>query len=193
MGNALGVTGLSVLSTIAFVVAAILSIVADNKLKGLPSYNANSTFQAAHNNLTVAIIFGWVAAGITFILMLGYLLTSLQVLQTEWLHLVLWILAVASSVIAFIYLGLAMRKVDNTPNDNGTQSYILWSMILTGIGLVILVFMGLWRMTHHATKAREDKTAATGISPELMSSQYMYINGDTQPPPTGDPEIPDTV
>ncbi len=151
MGSALGTTGLSVLATLAFVAAAILSIIADDRLRNIDGFDNNDNLQAAHSNLVVGIILGWVAAGLVFILVLGYLLTSFKLLQNEWLHFIVWALGVAAAIIAIIYLGFAMRKIDNTPNDDGTQGFLLWAMILTGVGLVLLVILGMWRLTHYGT------------------------------------------
>jgi uncharacterized membrane protein len=176
MGSALGTTGLSVLATLAFIAAAILSIVASDRLRSLTGYNSNDTFKAANNNLTLAMILAWVAAGVSLILFLGYVLHSLEVLQTEWLHSVLIVLGIVSGFLALIFLGVAMRKVDNTPNDNGMQNYILWAMIMAGIGVVVLVFMGLWRITHHATKPKMIPSSVTTSE----SNAYVVSSGASQ-------------
>jgi uncharacterized membrane protein len=187
MGSALGTTGLSVLATLAFIAAAILSIVASDRLRSLTGYNSNDTFKAANNNLTLAMILAWVAAGVSLILFLGYVLHSLEVLQTEWLHSVLIVLGIVSGFLALIFLGVAMRKVDNTPNDNGMQNYILWAMIMAGIGVVVLVFMGLWRITHHATKPKMIPSSVTTSE----SSAYVVSSGGPQmQAPTQEAEQP---
>lgn len=182
MGNALGVSGLSVLASIAFVVAAILTIVAMDRLKSIAGYSTNDSLQDANNHLTVAMILGWIAAGLAFILMLGYLLTNLKILNNEWLHFILWLLGMAAAVITIIYLGLALRKVPSDQDDQSTREFILWSMILTGVGLVIFTFLGLWRMTHHATKPEKKKASDT-------SNDYSTYNYNT----TSDYDIPPPV
>lgn len=180
MGNALGVSGLSVLASIAFVVAAILTIVAMDRLKSIAGYNSNDNLKEANNHLTVAMILGWIAAGLAFILMLGYLLTSLSILNNEWLHFILWLLGMAAAVITIIYLGLALRKVPGDQDDQSTREFILWSMILTGVGLVIFTFLGLWRMTHHATKPEKKKVSDTSNNDYI---NYENTTTDNIPPP----------
>jgi uncharacterized membrane protein len=181
MGSPVGTIGLSLLATGAFVAAAILSIIAADRLKSITGYNTNETFKAANTNLAVAITTGIIAAVLAAILLIGYIAHSVNILQTEWLHLILFVLGIASAIVSFIYLGMAMRKVDNTKNDNGTQTYLLWSMILTGGGLVLLVFMGMWRITHHATKTDTSKTDNT---------QYNYITEQPDDIKTNPPNSP---
>lgn len=182
MGSPVGTIGLSLLATGAFVAAVILSIIAADRLKSITGYNTNETFKAANTNLAVAITTGIIAAVLAAILLLGYIAHSVNILQTEWLHLILFVLGIASAIVSFIYLGMAMRKVDNTKNDNGTQTYLLWSMILTGGGLVLLVFMGMWRITHHATKT---DTSKTGVKQDAFA---LTTESTDQPAPTGEPE-----
>lgn len=172
MGSAIGTTGLSVLATAAFIVAAILSIIASDRLRSIAGYNTNDTFKAANNDLTIAMVLAWIAAGISFLMMIGYIFTSFELLQNETLHFILWILALAAAIISFIYLGFASRKVDNTENDNGVQGYLLWAMIILGLGLAILLLTGLWRITHHVTKPKPVKTPDT-------TNTYVVPDQDT--------------
>jgi len=198
MGSLIGTTGLSVLATVAFVIGTILAMVADSRLRGLTGYNTNTTFQSAHNYIVIGVILGWVAAGIAFILLLGYLVNALAFLESEWVHMILWILAMAAAIISIIYLGLAMRKIDNTPNDNNTQGYLLWAMIVMGIGLVILTFLGVWRITHHATKTITKKIPAGDtyiVHPPASVDTTVPVDGTVQgsvaPPVQGhEAEVP---
>lgn len=160
MGSVLGTAGLSVVATAAFVVAAILTMIADSRLRGIDSYDTDEDLQDAHSDLLIGYILAWVAAGITFFLMLGYIFKSFASWLPEWIHMILLVLAIIAAIIALIFMGLGMRKIDNTPNDDSTHGYLLWSMILTGVGLVFLVILGMWRITHWGTEIspEEDET-----------------------------------
>ena len=152
MGSALGTTGLSVVAALSFVVAAILSIIGADRLKKINGYNSNSDLKGANSNLTWGSVAGWIAAVAALILMLGYLLVHVEILQNETVHLIGWMAAFAAAIIAIVFIGLALRKIDETVgSDQEVQGYLIWAMILTGLGLGILVMMGLWRIMHHVT------------------------------------------
>jgi hypothetical protein len=206
MGSALGTTGLSVLATLAFVAAAILVIVADDKLRNITGYDGNSTLEAAHSNLVVAIILAWVAAAAAFILVLGYILTTSKILNNEWLHAILVILAVAAGIISIIYMGIAMRKINDFPgDDNSAKGFLLWSMIISGVGVIISVVLAMWRLTHHGTvpekKPTDDMDTDSGMyrdngmyngtqaalvstpAPEPTYTRESYYSSSPPPPP----------
>lgn len=190
MGNVFGTAGLSAIATIAFVVAAILTMIADSKLRGLSAYNTDDKLQAAHNDMLVGYICAWIATGITLLLMIGYIFKGFAAWLPEWVHMILLILAITASILALIFMGLAMRNVDNTPNDSGTQGYLLWGMILTGLGLVLLVFLGMWRITHWGSNTVKTEEVMEQQSPESYQSPYGYqqpgttvVVGGMPPPP----------
>ncbi len=194
MGSVLGTAGLSIVATLAFVVAAILIMVADSRLKSISGYNNNDDLKKGHSDLITGYILAWIAAGISFILMLGYLFKSFHKWLPEWLHMILLVLALVLAIIALVYMGLGMRKIDNTPNDNGTQGYVLWGMILTGVGLVILILLAMWRITHWGSDNEKDMTDKQG---SYQDQNYGYQSGYDQttvviggmpPPPNQRPE-----
>lgn len=188
MGSVLGTAGLSVVATVAFVVTAILSMIADSRLRGIDGYDNDDDLQSAHNDLLIGYILAWVAAGISLFLMLGYIFKSFASWLPEWIHMILLVLAITASIISIIFLGLAMRTIDNNPNDDNTHGYLLWGMILCGIGLVFLVILGMWRITHWGTEMpkEEDETMngnGAGNGYQQPGTTVVVGGGAGMPPP----------
>lgn len=187
MGNVFGgTTGLSIITLAAFVVAAILAILADNKIKGIPTYNSDTNLQNAHNNLTVAIILAFVAVGLALILMLRYIAHAFKFLDNSAWYTILWILTMAAALISIIYMGLALRKINSITNDNNAYGYLLWALIIGAIGIVVLAFSELWVVTHHANKTT--KTSQTKKTTGVLVSTEDGNDNDVGNPPDNEAE-----
>lgn len=159
MGSSLGSSGLAVVSTLTLAASAILLIVADDRLRKISGYDSNSNLQSAHSDLITAQIFAWIATVFSLILTLGYVLHHNEFLDSEWLHLALWILAILALVGMFVFAGLALNKYNNVSDDMGAQSWTWAAIIVSGVGAAILILMGSWRLYHKSAYEYGDTSA----------------------------------
>ena len=177
MGTHLSTSALVAVATVLLIVMAVLVLVADDRLKSITGYNANSKLTSVHDKLVWAQVLAWIAAGLALLLALGYVV--LHFLETsEWLHLILWILTFASLIGSGILLAIVLSDVDNAKvSDNkGITSYIWGALIVGAIALLVLLISGGWRVAH---KQYEN-------TPE--DQYYMAAGLDTAPP--GPAEMP---
>lgn len=149
MGNALGVSGMVGFATILLVVMAILIVIADDRLKQITGYSTNNDLKTAHDKLVWAQVFGWIAAGLGLLLVLGYVV--LHFLETsEWLHLILWILLFAALITTGVLLAIALYDIDQAKvnDDKDTNGYIWGALITGGVALLVLLISGGWRVVY---------------------------------------------
>jgi len=178
MGSALGSSGLAILATIAIIGAGILTIMADNKVKGIPGYDGNDNLNLAHKDLGYAQIFIWVSAVFSFILTLGYIFVHTEWLQSEWLHLIIFILAAGTLVIGISYLGIALNRINNVEGDNGGNEFIWAAIITAGIGLLVLLVKGIWRLTHkRVVEPKEKEISQT----EALAQRHTVVDEKVMP------------
>lgn len=170
MGHALGTAGLVGFATVLLIVMAILIIVAGDRLRNIAGYSAISNLTSANSNLTWAQVFAWIAAGLTLLLLLGYV--ALHFLETsEWLHLILWILVFAALITSGVFLALALNKINDAkpPNNNGTTGYI-WGALITGVvALIVLLISGGWRAAHRQYDQVTDTTYYSPVMTDLTA------------------------
>lgn len=164
MGNTIVTSILALVGSLAFVAAAILSIVAYQRVGNAPGIDTNETLQAARGNLLTGMILGWISAGLALFLSIGYIFTSFNIIKNEWLHFTLWALSVVMGILAIIFIGMAMRKIDNFPNADNAHAFVLWSMILLGVGIVIITILGLIRITKQGKPKTEMKAETSSVT-----------------------------
>ena len=132
---------------------AILIIVADDRLRNITGYSTNSDLNTAHDKLIWAQVLAWIAAGLGLILLIGYLLLDAAWLQTEWLHLILWIGVFGALIASGVFLAIALGDINraNVSDEKGSAGYIWGALISGGVALLILLISGGWRIAHRQT------------------------------------------
>ncbi len=183
MGHSIGTSGMVAFSTILLVIAAILIIVAIDRLQKIPGYSTNTNLKNARNKLMIAQILTWIAAGVALILTLGYLAHHGGWLQTEWIHLILWLAVFGLVIAAGIYIGIAISDLDkanisNISNNQSANSYVWGALIVLVISFIVLIVSGGWRAYHKHTYESD-----LYVDPNLYGAAPVTM-------PMGAPEVP---
>lgn len=179
MGSALGTTGLTIFATLLIVVAAILIILADSKVKEITGYPEVDNINLAHKDLIYGQIFAWIAAALTFVLAIAYGL-SIKFLLSPWPYLIIVLLIIGTLTASIIYVAMALNRINNLQDDKGASGYIYGIIILSGAALLILVISLIWGWTHTSTdpnKVPEDTSNKTYNNSQKYNSQKYNIDG----------------
>ena len=177
MGHSISTAAVVGFATVLLIIMAILILVADDRTKNITGYSGNNDLKAAHDKLIWAQVLAWIAAGLAFLLLLGYL--ALHFLETsEWIHLILWILLFAVLIVSLIFLGMALSDIDKAKvsDDKGAAGYGWGAIILGGISFIILLVSGGWRIAHKSWENSQP-------NPQY----YMAANADPMAPSSNEP------
>ncbi len=178
MGFSLATSAWVAIATVVLIVMAILIIVAGDRVRNISGFDSNDNLKSANNRLVTAQILAWIAVGLGLLLTIGYLFLHGGFINTEWIHLILWILLFAAIIVSGIFLAIAISDIDNAnvSDNKGSVGYI-WGALGAGAGaLVLLIISGGWRIVHKQS--------------ELTPQQYYMLHDITNGVPTDAGEVP---
>jgi len=188
-------TGILLLVFALLVLAgAIFFTVSQAKVMTIDEYKAgNSKLNSAKNNLLVAYILGYIAAGMGIILAILYFGHVAWGINNEIPHLIVFILLFGLVIVSGIFGFLALSNIDSSgaQNKQGSTGWIWASLIAGLIGLIVLIISGAWRAQHLASQAADKQASQASMIPtETVTTQQQAT---FTAPPTMTYEAPANV
>ncbi len=133
---------------------AIFFTVAQTKVTGTTEYkNGNSKLNSAKNNLIIAYVLGYIAAGMGILLAVIYFGHVAWGITNEIPHLIIFILLFGLVIVSGIFGFIALSDVNGSGlTDKGFITNWIWGAQVVGlVALVMLIISGAWRAQHVAT------------------------------------------
>jgi hypothetical protein len=156
--------GLLLLFTLLVLVGAILFTVAQVRVTNIEEYkNGNTKLNSAKNNLIIAYVLAYIAAGMGLVLSILYFGHVAWGIKTEWPHLIIFLLLFVLVIVSGIFAFIALSDISNaSPADNKGATGWTWG----GLGVllaavIILIISGAWRAQHNSSKAQTATTTST--------------------------------
>lgn len=119
--------------------------------------DGNDKLQTAKNNLLVAYILGYVAAGISIVVSILYFGHVTWGIKSEIPHAVLFILLFLLVIVSGIFGFVALNNIDNSGSSDtkGSTGWI-WAAEVAGlVAIILLIISGAWRAQYNSTKTDE--------------------------------------
>ena len=136
-------------------VGAILFTVAQVRVTNTTEYkNGNSKLNSAKNNLIIAYILGYIAAGMGILLAIIYFGHVAWGITNEIPHLIIFILLFLLVIVSGIFGFIALSDINGTniPDKGAITNWIWAAEVLGLLALILLVISGAWRASYVATK-----------------------------------------
>jgi len=168
-------TGILLLVFALLVLAgAIFFTIAQSKVMTIDEYKSgNSKLNSAKNNLLIAYILGYIAAGMGIILAILYFGHVAWGIKNEIPHLIVFILLFGLVIVSGIFGFIALSNIDSSgaQHKQGSTGWIWASLIAGLIGLIVLIISGAWRAQHVASKAAANQ--ASMVPTETVTTQQQ--------------------
>jgi hypothetical protein len=187
---------LLLLFMVAILLSAIFFTVAQTKLREIAEYKAgNSKLKSANNNLMVAYILGYIAAGIGLVLAILYFGHVSWGIKNEIPHLILFIILFGLVIVSGIFGFIALSEIDevNPSNKNGSTGWIWGALVAALVALILIIISGAWRaqykssttVTHvHSTATTKTVTlnsaAPPGYPAPALVATTPYVPATTE-------------
>ena len=136
-------------------VGAILFTVAQVRVTNTTEYkNGNSKLNSAKNNLIIAYVLGYIAAGMGIILAIIYFGHVVWGITNEIPHLIIFILLFLLVIASGIFGFIALSDINGTTiPDKGAITNWIWAAEVLGLlALILLVISGAWRASYVSSK-----------------------------------------
>ena len=149
---------------------AIFFTVAQTRVTGKTEYkNGNSKLNSAKNNLIIAYILGYIAAGMGILLAVIYFGHVSWGITNEIPHLIIFILLFGLVIVSGIFGFIALSNVNGSPlTDRTSITNWIWAAEIVGlVALVLLIISGAWRAQHVATTSKPMVVTATNTQQEV--------------------------
>ncbi len=149
---------------------AIFFTVAQTKVTGTAEYkNGNSKLNSAKNNLIIAYVLGYIAAGMGILLAVIYFGHVAWGIANEVPHLIIFILLFGLVIVSGIFGFIALSDVNGSGlTDKGFITNWIWGAQVVGlVALVMLIISGAWRAQHVATVSKPVVVTATNTQQEV--------------------------
>lgn len=145
-------TGFALIGSFLIVgVGALLATIANVRMNDIASQVVDDKLDSARTLSLWAYILGWIAAGLLLLLSFFYF-THGSIFQSEWPHLIFFILIVGGIIAAGILALLAAGDLkDSSVTDEEKQSsdtLLYWAAGLMGAGLLVIIITGIWRVQY---------------------------------------------
>jgi hypothetical protein len=190
--------GLLLLFTLLVLVGAVLFTIAQVRVTNIEEYkNGNAKLNSAKNNLVISYVLAYIAAGMGLVLSILYFGHVAWGIQTEWPHLIVFILLFALIIVSGIFAFIALSDISNaSPSDNKGAPGWTWGGLGTLLAaIVVLIISGAWRAQYNSTKATMMSTAepnqktVTFTAPSEVNAEIPEISSPAYPAPIA-PTIP---
>lgn len=152
--------------SVLVLLGAIFFTVAQSKVKTIDEYKVgNAKLNTAKNNLLVAYLMAYIAAGIGMILALLYFAHVAWGISNEIPHLIVFILLFGLVVVSGIFGFLALSNIDSSgaKDKQGSTGWIWTSLVSILIGLIVLIISGAWRAQYKATSSPTANVKPSGL------------------------------
>jgi len=149
---------------------AIFFTIAQTKVTALEEYKSgNSKLNSAKNNLLVAYILGYIAAGMGILLAVIYFGHVAWGIQNEIPHLIIFILLFLLVIVSGIFGFIALSDIDKSEaQDKGSAGGWIWAAQVAGlVALIILIISGAWRAQHISSKSKAKSTVDVTTQQEM--------------------------
>ena len=143
-------TGFALVGTFLVVaVAALLLTIAHVRLNDITSNVTDDKLESAKSLAIWSYVLAWIAAGLLLLLSFFYF-THGSIFESEWPHLIFFILIVGLIIASGILALLAasdIKESDITDNESA-DAYLYWGAGLLGVGILVILITGIWRVYH---------------------------------------------
>lgn len=159
MGHHINTDFALIATFLAVGIGALLITIAHIRLSDLKEDVTNEKLESAESLTIWGYILGWISAGLTLLLSFFYF-THGSLFNQEWPHLILFILIIGLAVASGILALIAAGDINSSPakdNDNGAKAFLYWGAGLMGLGLLIILFTGIWRVAYNGDPANKCK------------------------------------
>ena len=164
---------------------AIFFTISQSKVTGLDEYKAgNSKLNSAKNNLVVAYILGYIAAGMGILLAIIYFGHVAWGIQNEIPHLIIFILLFLLVIVSGIFGFIALSNINGSEAVNrGSATNWIWAAEVVGlIALIVLIISGAWRAQYVSSKSSNKKTTVDlSTQQELTFTAPETVNYEPAP------------
>ena len=179
---------LLIVFSLLILLGAIFFTVSQLRVMDTDEYkNGEHHMQTAKNNLLVAYILGYIAAGMGIVLAILYFGHVTWGISSEIPHTILFILLFLLVVVSGIFGFIALNNIDNssTTDNKGSTGWI-WAAEIAGlIAIIVIIISGAWRAQYRAsdkdltvTKVTTDKTPSYIAPPVAKPSEtQLTISG----------------
>ena len=167
---------LLILFALLILLGAIMFTIAQSKIMTISEYKTgNSKLNSAKNNIMIAYILGYVAAGMALVLAILYFGHVTWGINSEIPHLIMFILLFGLVIVSgvFAFISLSNISSSNTTDNKGAPGWI-WAGLISGlVALIVLIISGAWRAQHVSSKS-----APTG--PTLKTQQTTTFKAPSE-------------
>jgi hypothetical protein len=165
---------------------AIFFTISQSKVTGLDEYKAGSSkLNSAKNNLIVAYILGYIAAGMGILLAIIYFGHVAWGIQNEIPHLIIFILLFLLVIVSGIFGFIALSNINGSEAVNrGSATNWIWAAEVVGlIALIVLIISGAWRAQYVSTRPKTSKKTTVDLSAqqELTFTAPETVNYEPTP------------
>ena len=165
---------------------AIFFTISQSKVTGLDEYKAGSSkLNSAKNNLIVAYILGYIAAGMGILLAIIYFGHVAWGIQNEIPHLIIFILLFLLVIVSGIFGFIALSNINGSEAVNrGSATNWIWAAEVVGlIALIVLIISGAWRAQYVSSRPKTNKKTTVDLSTqqELTFTAPETVNYEPTP------------
>lgn len=172
---------------------AIFFTISQSKVTGLDEYKAGSSkLNSAKNNLIVAYILGYIAAGMGILLAIIYFGHVAWGIQNEIPHLIIFILLFLLVIVSGIFGFIALSNINGSEAVNrGSATNWIWAAEVVGlIALIVLIISGAWRAQYVSSKPSKKTTVDLSTQQELTFTAPETVNYEPTPQVYSAPSYP---
>ena len=155
---------------VLILLGAIFFTIAQTRITGTTEFkNGNSKLNSAKNNLIIAYILGYIAAGMGMLLAVIYFGHVAWGIANEIPHLIIFILLFGLVIASGIFGFIALSEVNGSGiADKTFITNWIWAAEIVGlVALVMLVISGAWRASHVATIMKPVVVTSTNTQQEV--------------------------
>jgi hypothetical protein len=163
---------------------AIFFTISQNKLMNIQEYkNGNSKLHTAKNNLTVAYVLGYIAAGMGIVLAIIYFGHVVWGIQNEIPHLIIFILLFLLVIVSGIFGFIALSQINSSEvaDKNSANNWIKAAEVVFLVALSILIISGAWRAQYISTRPKVKTTVDLATQQELTFTAPETVNYEPSP------------
>ena len=158
---------LLIVFALLILLGAIFFTIAQVRVMDTDEYkNGEKEMHDAKNNLMIAYILGYIAAGIGIVLAILYFGHVTWGIKSEIPHAILFILLFLLIIVSGIFGFIALDNINksNATDKKGSEGWIWAGQIAGLIAIIVLIISGAWRAQYVSSKGDKSTVSVTSTS-----------------------------